>query len=238
MTMPSRQLLLGLGLLSLATTAVAHDLWVEPTVGGLLIRYGHHPQVSHEGAREIAYAPSIVKSVTCTDAAGSPSPARVGSTPPVEIAGDCAVLYVLTSSGYWSKTPSGTKNLRKTEASSPLSSWQSFESVKHISHWGPGAAKPLGLPLEIVPAANPLALQDGDKLALRVLAKGQPVANAVVTYDGKPRGETDADGTLNIRIKHGGLQLIQASTRTPHAGPEADEVVHTTALTFALGKQP
>jgi nickel transport protein len=238
MMMPSRQLLLGLGLLSLATLAVAHDLWVELSSGAYIVRYGHHPQVSHEGASEIAYAPAIVKSVTCIDVAGSPSPARVGSTAPVEIAGDCAVLYVLTSSGYWSKTPAGAKNLKKTEASSPLSSWQSFESVKHISQWGPGVAKPLGLPLEIVPAANPLALQDGDKLALRVLAKGQPVANAVVTYDGKPRGETYADGTLNIRIKHGGLQLIQASTRTPHVGPEADEVVHTTALTFALGKQP
>ena len=238
MTMPSRQFLLGLGLLSLATTAAAHDLWVEPSGGAYIVRYGHHPQVSHEGARDIPYAPSIVKSVTCTDAAGNPSPARVGSTPPVEIAGDCAVLYVLTSSGYWSKTPAGTKNLKKTEATSPLRSWQSFESVKHISQWGAGAAKPLGLPLEIVPAANPLTLQDGDKLGLRVLAKGQPVANAVVTYDGKPRGETDADGAINIRVRHGGLQLIQASTRTPHAGPEADEVVHTTALTFALGKHP
>ena len=238
MTMPSRRLLLGLTLLSLTTTAAAHDLWVEPSGAAYIVRYGHHPQVSHEGARDIAYAPSIVKSVTCTDAAGNPGTARVGSTAPVEIAGDCAVLYVLTSSGYWSKTPAGTKDLKKTEASSPLGSWQSFESVKHISQWGAGAAKPLGAPLEIVPAANPLTLQDGDKLGLRVLAKGQPVANAMVTYDGKPRGETDADGTMNIRIKHGGLQLIQASTRTPHAGPEADEVVHTTALTFALGKHP
>ena len=56
-----------------------------------------------------------------------------------------------------------------------------------------------------------------------------------MTYDGKPRGHTGADGTVNVRIKHGGQQLIQASTRTPHAGPEADEVVHTAALTFTLG---
>jgi uncharacterized GH25 family protein len=238
MSIPSRQLFLGLSLLSLTTTAAAHDLWVEPSGGAYIVRYGHHPQVSHEGARDIAYAPSILKSVNCTDAAGGPGTTQVGTTAPVEISGNCAVLYVLTSSGYWSKTPAGTKNLKKTEASSPLGSWQSFESVKHISQWGPGAAKPLGAPLEIVPAANPLSLQDGDKLGLRVLAKGQPVANAVVTYDGKPRGETDADGAINIRVRHGGLQLIQASTRTPHAGPEADEVVHTTALTFALGKHP
>jgi uncharacterized GH25 family protein len=213
----------------------AHDLWVEPEAGGYRLLYGHHPQISHEGARQIAYAPDLVKSVVCLDAGGGHRPAKAGGTSPVKVEGDCAVLYVLTSSGYWTKTPAGTKNVRKTEAASPLASWQSFESVKHIAQWGPGAANPSGTPLEIVPTDNPLVLRDGDKLTLRVLAGGQPVADAVVTYDGKPRGQTGADGTLNVRVKHGGLQLIQASTRTPHAGAEADEVVHTTALTFALG---
>jgi hypothetical protein len=221
--------------LAAASNAAAHDLWVEPSAGGYTLRYGHHPQVSHDGARELVYSPGIVRSVSCLDAAGSPRPARVGTTAPVEIGGECAVLYVLTSSGYWTKTPAGTKNVKKTEAGSPLGSWQSFESVKHVARWGPGAANPLGTALEIVPGQDPLVLRDGDKLSLRVLANGQPAADAVVTYDGKPRGQTGPDGTLNIRVRHGGLQLIQASVRGPHAGPEADEVAHTTALTFALG---
>jgi nickel transport protein len=217
-------------------TVSAHDLWVEPGAGGFTVQYGHHPQlVSHGGETQIPYAPAIVKSALCVDAGGSQRPAKFGSTYPVRVEGDCAVLYVLTSSGYWTKTTAGTKNVRKTEAAAPLASWQSFESVKHVAQWGAGAGKPLGTPLEIVPTNNPLALTDGDKLTLRVLASGQPVADAVVTYDGKTRGQTGADGAVNIRVKHGGQQLIQASARTPHAGPEADEVVHTTALTFVLG---
>jgi len=235
MTTCTTRFLLVFGLAAGVSAAVAHDLWVEPEAGGYRLLYGHHPQVSHEGARQIPYAPDVVKSVVCLDAAGGRRPAKAGGSSPVKVEGDCAVLYVLTSSGYWTKTPAGTKNVKKTEAASPLGSWQSFESVKHIAQWGPGAANPSGTPLEIVPSGNPLVLRDGDKLALRVLAGGQPVADAVVTYDGKPRGQTGADGTVNIRVKHGGLQLIQASTRTPHTGPEADEVVHTTALTFALG---
>jgi len=183
----------------------------------------------------MAYAPDNVKSVVCLDAAGARRPARAGGSSPVKFEGDCAVLYVLASSGYWTKTTAGTKNLKKTEASLPLGSWQSVESVKHIAKWGSGASSPLATPLEIVPAENPFALKDGDKLTLRVLANGQPVADATVSYDGKPRGQTGTDGAVNIRLKHAGLQLIQATTRTPHAGPEADEVVHTTALTFALG---
>jgi len=227
--------LLGVGFAVGMSTAAAHDLWIEPVAGGYQLLYGHHPQVSHEGARQIAYAPDVVKSVVCLDPAGGRRPAKVGSSSPIKIEGDCAILYVLTSSGYWTKTTAGTKNLKKTEATAPLGSWQSFESVKHIAQWGSGAASPLGTPLEIIPADNPLALKDGDKLGVRVLAAGKPVAGAVVTYDGKPRGETGSDGTVNIRVKHGGLQLVQAATRTPHTGPEADEVVHTTALTFALG---
>jgi len=215
--------------------APAHDLWVEPDAGGYRVLYGHHPQVSHEGARQIPYAAEVVRSAICLDAAGGRRAATLGRSSPVRIEGDCAVLYVLTSSGYWTKTTAGTKNVRKTEAASPLNAWQSFESVKHVAAWGAGAANSLGTPLEIVAAENPLALTDGDKLTVRVLADGKPVTGAVVTYDGKARGETGSDGAVNVRVKHGGMQLIQAAVRTPHTGPEADEVVHTTALTFALG---
>lgn len=216
----------------------AHDLWVAPEAGGYRVLYGHHPQVSHEGARELPYAADAVKSVICLDAAGARRPATVGSSSPVRIEGDCAVLYVLTSSGYWTKTTAGTRNVRKTEAASPLAAWQSFEGVKHLDAWGPAAAGPVGAPLEIVPEQDPLGLRDGDKLGVRVLADGKPVAGAVVSYDGKTRGETGPDGRVNVRVRHGGLQLIQAAVRTPHPGPEADEVVHTTALTFALGAVP
>ncbi|MCG6897456.1 MAG: DUF4198 domain-containing protein [Thiocapsa sp.] len=235
MTSFRTRFLLGVGFAAGMSAAVAHDLWLEPEAAGYRLLYGHHPRVSHEGTRQIAYAPDIVKSVVCLDAAGGRLPAKIGDASPVKIEGDCAVLYVLTSSGYWTKTTAGAKNLKKTETAAPLGSWQSFESVKHIARWGSGAASPLAPPLEIVPAEDPLALKDGDKLTLRVLASGQPVADATVSYDGKPRGQTGTDGAVNIRVRHAGLQLIQASTRMPHAGPEADEVVHTTALTFALG---
>ena len=230
---PAAELLVACLLFGPATVR-AHDLWIEPEAGGYRLLYGHHPQVSHGGARQIPYAAEVVRSVVCLDAAGGRRAAKTGGAP-VRIEGDCAVLYVLTSSGYWTKTPAGTRNVRKTEAVSPLNAWQSFESVKHLTGWGPGAAGAIGAPLEIVPAQDPFSLRDGDKLGVRVLADGKPVAGAVVRYDGKPRGETGADGSVNVRVRRGGLQLIQASVRTPHTGPDADEVVHTTALSFDLG---
>lgn len=226
------------GLVGVPAVVSAHDLWVEAEEGGYRILYGHHPQVSHEGARQLPYAPDAVKSVVCLEPGGARRPAKAGGSSPVKVEGECAVLYVLTSSGYWTKTPAGTKNVRKTEAASPLAAWQSFESVKHLSAWGPAASEPIGAPLEIVPERDPLGLREGDKLGLRIFANGKPVAGAVLSYDGKVRGETGPDGSVNVRVRHGGLQLIQAAVRTPHPGPEADEVVHTTALTFALGAGP
>ncbi|MGQ9660671.1 MAG: hypothetical protein ACUVT0_11495 [Thermochromatium sp.] len=124
------------------SSAVAHDLWIEPVAGGYQLIYGHHPQVSHEGAQRIDYTPDIIQSVVCLDGAGSRRPAKIGDRSPVTIEGSCVVLYVLTSSGYWTKTPAGTKHLKKTEAASPLVSWQSFESVRHIAQWGGGGGRP------------------------------------------------------------------------------------------------
>lgn len=234
MTIFTMRFLLGVGFAAGLSAAAAHDLWVEPEATGYQILYGHHPLVSHEGVRRIPYDADIVRSVVCADAAGGRRPVEVGGTSPVEVEGDCAVLYVLTSSGYWTKTTTGTKNIRKSAAGMPLNSWQSFESVKHIAQWGSGASNPLSTPLEIVPTENPLTLEKGDKLTVRLLADGQPVPDALISYEGMPRGKTGADGSVNIRLRHGGLQLIQASMRRPYTGPDADEIVHTTALTFEL----
>ncbi len=57
----------------------------------------------------------------------------------------------------------------------------------------PGFDKPLGHPLEIVPQASPvLPMGPGQAIHVRVLLKGQPLADARVSF--VPRGETLADG--------------------------------------------
>jgi nickel transport protein len=59
-----------------------------------------------------------------------------------------------------------------------------------------------------------------------------------VSYGGKTRGQSDSDGRVNIRLKQGGLQLIQASFTEAGDGKKADELVHSTTLVFELGAQP
>ncbi len=146
----------------------------------------------------------------------------------------CAAVVFETSSGYWTKTPYGTKNLAKSESSMPVKSWQSFESVKYLSSWTPKLAAPLGRTLEISPLSDPFSLDEGDKIRVRVSFEGRPAPSALVAYDGKERGSTGRDGELNIRLRHRGFQFIQAELRLPGDGEKTDEIIHGATLNFEL----
>ena len=108
--------------LFVGTLAYAHDLWIERTPEGLTVFYGHKHS-GHGGDTIIEYLPDLVIRADCFDTAGERIDAGVTGSYPVRIAGDCAVTFVLTSSGYWTKTPYTTKNLPKTEVRDPIESW-------------------------------------------------------------------------------------------------------------------
>lgn len=230
-------ILAALSLVIIATPAAvtAHDMWLEETPTGTTLYCGHkygHTHSQRQGAELVEYPADIVVRADCFDTDGEGSSPVLSDTSPVTIGGSCAVVFVLTSTGIWTKTPYGTKNIPKTEADNAIKSWASFESVKRIDVWGEALSHPLTKDLEITPVENPLVLQEGKKMRLLVTFEGRPVAGAAVGYDGEPRGVTDKDGRINIKIRHGGFQLIQASLHRPIDSPEADEIIHTTNLNF------
>ncbi len=212
---------------------LAHDLWI--TRDGTLhtLHYGHE-RSGHEGAKALEYRPEQVRQALCFDVAGRPLRAVVGMRYPVTLDGDCAASLFLASSGYWSKTPYGSKNLPKTEAGLVLDSWLAVESVKRLDAWGSGLARPLTRELEIVPLGNPFTLKVGDKLRLMVTFEGKPVAGATVAYFGQPRGVSGADGQVNVRLQRPGFQLLQASLETPLTDAKADRRIDTATLQFEL----
>lgn len=217
----------------LIAPAQAHDLWVKRQGPVHVLQYGHE-RSGHEGPKILEYRPEQVRQALCFDSDGRPLRAEMGQAYPVTLKGACAASYFLTSSGYWSKTPYGTKNLPKTEAGAVLDSWLSVESVKRLDGWGNTLARPLTRELEIVPQGNPLTLKIGDKLRLTVTLDGKPVSGATVAYFGHPRGVSGADGQVNVRLQRPGLQLIQASLETPLDDGKADRLVQSTALQFEI----
>jgi nickel transport protein len=208
----------------------AHDLWIERTGNLHTLAYGHE-RSGHEGAGRLELRPETVKQTLCLDPEGRELKAERRAA---SLKGECAASLFLVSSGYWSKTPYGTKNLPKAEAGVVLESWYSAESVKRIERWGAGLARPQSRELELTPAANPLALGVGDKLRLRAWFAGQPAAGVTVAYAGKPRGVTDDQGYINVRLPQPGFQMLQASLERPLNDGKADKAIHAATLLFEL----
>jgi nickel transport protein len=183
------------------------------------------------------YPAEHVLHASCFDDTGVPRSIEPTITP-VHFPDDCAACTALLSSGHWTKTPRGTKNLPKNEVETPLGSWVSYESVKRIDRWCDAFAAPLMAELEIVPLADPTHAHQGDKVTFLVTFRGEPLAGVPVAYAGKTRGETGVEGQVNIRLRETGMQMLRASHRIPLDSPLADEEVHTATLVFEFREEP
>jgi nickel transport protein len=214
--------------------AAAHDLWLERDADGYALYHGHRHS-GHAGDELIPYAPGYVQAAICVDAVGARTALAVAAAYPAQFAAECVALLVEASSGAWSTTSEGTINLPAEGRTGVVRSWRSFESIKRIDAWHDAARGPMGEGLELVPIANPLALQLGDKMRLLVTLRGQPQAGVTVAYAGEPRGVTGAGGQINVRIRKTGTQWISASLSEPSPEPGVARWVHATALQFEAG---
>ncbi|RMD82173.1 MAG: DUF4198 domain-containing protein [Candidatus Dadabacteria bacterium] len=224
-------------LLVVAAPAGAHELWLDPAAGGgLVLNYGH-ARDAEEGPRRIEYRPEWIREALCVDPGGHAAPVKLEAAYPVRLPGPCAAAYVRISSGYWTKTPYGTKNEPPAAGDQVVDSWLSFESTKRIERWSPALAEPLASGLELTPTRDPTELRPGEKLRLLVTLAGKPVAGAVVAYDDSVRGQSDSEGRINVRIRHRGLQWVTATLEQPDPSGKARRIVRTTTLNFVAGKE-
>ena len=220
-------------LLAPALPAAAHDLWLEQEAGGYTLQQGHRTG-AHAGAERVPYAADFVKRALCFDERGQSRPLAVAAAYPTKLDGECAALFVAASSGVWTKTAWETKNAPKTGVSGVLKSWRSEDLVKRVNRWSVALAQPLTQGLEIVPMEDPFRLGIDDKIRVRVTLGGKPRAGVPVAYDGATRGATGEDGTVVLKIRHGGLQMVAASLETPIEDGRTDTLIQATTLNFEL----
>lgn len=222
-------------LVSLCAEALAHDYWIERSEDGYTLYQGHvHSR--HKGEARVPYDPAIVKRVVCLRPEGDIAAAEPSRTYPVRVSARCAAVLIDASSGYWTQTLTETIQKPKTEVRGALRGWLSEEAIKRIDAWTPRVAQPISEGLELVPLENPLALKPGDKLRVAAIWRRQPLRGVVLAYDGDARGVTGADGQANIRIRHGGVQMLSASFEEAVQDPQADKVVRGAILQFELPK--
>ncbi len=221
--------------ISLQNPVLAHDYWFEREEQEYVLYRGHHFG-DHEGESIVPYDPAIIQHVTCVSPDGVPQSVRPPSRYPLRISGPCTRLTVEVDSGYWSVTGIETFNHPKEEVPDALSTWRAIESTTLLNSWNKLEHLP-SLPqgLEIFLENDPFLTEEGEKLRLVVLQAGKPCQGVTVAYDGNPRGVTGPDGRINIRVRHGGLQVITASLKEPAPDPrKADTLLRSSTLLFEL----
>jgi len=225
-------------ILTFVSVSYAHDIWLENKGNKYILFYGHkYPH--NDGSfsqKKIKYNPENIKSILCVRNNKVES-IKFDKNYPISFNGnDCSLIYVIYSSGYWSKTPYGEVNKPKNQVNTVIKSWLSFEILKKVNKWDKSLEKPFINSLEIIPTNDISKLKKGEKIRLKILYNGKPIENVPVYYNGKFRGTTDEEGKINIKIRNKGLQLIEASYKEKINSNKADEVVYTTILEFETDK--
>ncbi len=219
--------------------AEAHDYWFQVEGQEYVLYRGHHFG-NHQGETIIPYDPAIIDHITCLSPDGILQLVTPPTRYPLRVSGPCARLTVEVNSGYWSETGIETINQSKEQVPEALYTWLVIESTTLLNSWNQHE-HPSSLPqgLEIFLEKNPFLVEKGEKLRLVVLQAGKPRQGVTVAYDGNPRGVTGQYGRINIRVRHGGLQVITGSIQEPadDAG-KADTLLRSTTLLFELPDAP
>ena len=227
-----------------STGAQAHGIWFAQRSGDLALIYG-------EGADDLDMAKRqpLITAVTAYDASANPVSTALdvsGRLLVVDTKEKPAIVAAVLDNGTWSKTPEG-KWLKKGKDEVPgaLTSGHNLKYAVHLRSPLRGALPPLpGHTLQIVPVDSTLPEKLGQDLRLRVLYKGKPVAGALMLADfvndpdAKPI-ESGADGTVVIKVRNQGLNVITAVLSTPPEDPaKTDKVEHLASLSFVLAHAP
>ena len=217
-------------LLLLPLFIFAHDIWIEKQADIFTLQYGHlHLTQDHKGHKVIPYSPQKIKEIICKHDTKTKN-LKSSNVYPLRIQNQCDTLYITLDNGYFTKTPFGTKNLPKNRVKMPLKSWRSIESVKRI---GKNKSSLLSTGLEIVLLKRVNKIDE--KATVQLFYNKKPIKNIPVAYDGKVRGLSNKEGKINIRIKHSGIQNIQATFKQISSDTKlSDETIRTSTLNFMV----
>jgi uncharacterized GH25 family protein len=232
-----------IGGLAAATVAQAHGIWFAQRSSQLALIYG----VGGDDLDAVKRLPKV-KSVTAYDDKGNEVPTHIAPSGPllvVDMENKPAVVAATFDHGPWCKTPDGEWiNKGKDEVPNATVSEHTFKYAVHLRQLD---VTPPVLPshkLQIIPLAKHIPEHMGQALTVRVLYEGKPVKDALVQPDfvtdpDSHPFKTKADGTVTIKLRNQGLNVIVATLVTPPSNPTQtirDE--HLASLSFVLPHLP
>jgi nickel transport protein len=231
------------GLLS-TSTVDAHGIWFAQRAKQLALIYG----VGADDLDSVKRLP-LIRNVSGYDANWQPVKTSLRVAGPlllVDSDGETTAVSAVLDNGIWSKAPDGEWVKKgRDEVKDATVSEKTIKYAVHLTAPLSAALPPLeGHTLQIVPVEPKLPELLGQPLKLRVLFQGKPVAGARVLHDfvndpdGKPV-KTAADGTVTIKVRNQGLNVITAIFDGPADEPtKFDKVEHLATLSFVLPHAP
>jgi nickel transport protein len=230
--------------MAVSSTAGAHAIWFAQRAKQLAFIYG----VGADDLDSVKRLP-LVNKVAGYDAQYKPVPTKLRVDGPMVMVDSDAPLTVVTAVmpyGVWSKQPDGEWVKKgRDEVPNALMSTKNFKYAVRIE--GP-LSKPLpAFPdqtLQIQPVLAKLPAKMGSPMKLRVLLHGKPVAGAKVLADmvNDPDGvplKTGPDGTVVIKVRNQGLNIVNAVYQGPSDEPaKAQRIEHEATLSFVLEHAP
>ena len=220
-----------------AGEASAHSMWLAEKDGTLEIQYGHENDLD-------PYKPERVGSIRAFAADGGEVKALVrssGSIVSVEPAG-AAMVSAAYDNKAWTKSASkGWVNLPRADVPDGSQSGLSQKYAKSYLKPTRDFAKPLGQALEFIPLSDPASLNAGDRLKLRVLLDGKPLAGVKVAanmFDYSDKAEkvvTDADGAVTVTVPARRMAGVEIEYFAKTAGDSRiDGIWYTSSITFRV----
>jgi uncharacterized GH25 family protein len=203
--------------------ALAHAAWIAQQSGDYAVIFGEGSSTNE------AYDAAKVSEPRAWDKAGAVlnaglvTNAKGSAFAPVE---NAAVLSATFSHGWWTEDATGEWHNEPADAYPGFKGTGQYldYAVTYLSGLDT-AGKALGIPLEIVPLADPTVLSAGDVLEVQVLADGQPLEGAGVALDILSDWEvmappTDAEGKTRVKIVNNGLNVLNVYLETEVADNE------------------
>jgi uncharacterized GH25 family protein len=226
------------------STVDAHGIWFAQRATQLALIYG----VGADDLDSVKRLP-LIRSVSGYDATWQPVKTSLRVSGPllvVDSEAETTVVAAVLDNGTWSKTPDGEWVKKgRDEVKNATISEKTIKYAVHINGPLNSALPPLdGHTLQIQPVEPALPALLGQPLKLRVLFQGKPVAGARVLTDfvndpdAKPI-KSAADGTLTIKVRNQGLNVVTAIFDGPADDPtKIDKIEHLATLSFVLPHAP
>lgn len=240
----TQKTLLALTVGLLATTSVqAHGIWFAQRAKQLALIYG----VGADDLDMVKRQPLVTR-VDGYDAGGQPVPTALRAAGPlllVDSDSEPVIVGAVLFNGIWSRRPDGEWVKKgRDEVPDATIAEKNYKYAVHL-RGAPTAALPSlpGHRLQIIPA-SPMPLLLDKPLTLRVLFDGKPLKGVRILRDyvNDPDAEpllTAADGTVTIKVRNQGLNVVAATYDGPSDEPaKADKMEHLATLSFVLPHKP